>query len=908
MASIDELKGRIDCIDLAHRLGLERPQKTGNWRSPHHADKSPSVQVKERHWKDYSSGEHGDCIDLVAWVLGCSKGEAIRWLHEAYAIPFDRPKEAPREKSTVEYIADRCLEEPGPVVEYLKSRGIPEEISRRAIARKSLGWNTWTSSKAAAGEFGYGGPAAAFIVRTLNPGHVVAVDMRYVDPALNGNVKTQSQGEKHGAPWTSDLRRLQDARTVFVVESAINALSVETCDLPYAAAIATRGTATVDGVDWRVLHGKRVIACFDNDAPDDKGRRAGPEAAWRLHEVCTAVNVPVLFVDQDEWEENDVNDVLQKHGAHELTMRLKRIEDWLIPGMPGRGTEQLGRPRIYLPGHDFAHYWRYRVKDDFTSFVTKVEKNDETGIETPSFKDLCGFRIAAISRVSVASSASVMSGDPDQAPTTYFAVSVQAPRHGPRLMRRVIEDERLHNIEHWKKFGPVFDQGAFLRMVNILERTADIGARKAANFVGLAWREGKLVVNEGPDTYFTEPEKQCPYHNLSFPSGSLADARTVISAYQTTFSNNAAAIALVWALGGHMKALTGFWPHLIMQADKGAGKSTLIKRLERSLAFTMFSGQSLMTEFRMLTSISHTSHPVGWEELSARRQEVIDKAVAMLQEAYQFTTSRRGSEMTEYLLCAPVMLAGEDVPVRSLLGKVVRAELRKDKQGPLVPEVMPRFPVRQWLEHLARQSRTRVHELLEQARGHCQQVCRATGKDAGASRMVTNYSAVLAAWRLLAEFAGIDRAQGDFETALIAEMNGHIGETSADREPWVWIVEILLSELASGTYRHPALWDEVDGVECLLVRTSHVMDHLAHSMWLREKWNGLPVKSDRVFKKQITQAGVVLRDAAGAALDYERKVGDRRVSHMTALDLTALQNFGLYAAPSGRSSEPGFPA
>ncbi|WP_350583374.1 hypothetical protein, partial [Pseudomonas sp. HY2-MNA-CIBAN-0224] len=55
--------------------------------------------------------------------------------------------------------------------------------------------------------------------------------------------------------------------------------------------------------------------------------------------------------------------------------------------------------------------------------------------------------------------------------------------------------------------------------------------------------------------------------------------------------------------------------------------------------------------------------------------------------------------MTEYLLCAPVMLAGEDVPVRSLLGKVVRTTLT-GKRGPLLPDDLPRFPVRQWLEFL----------------------------------------------------------------------------------------------------------------------------------------------------------------------------------------------------------------
>ncbi|MBJ6881731.1 hypothetical protein, partial [Vibrio cholerae] len=80
----------------------------------------------------------------------------------------------------------------------------------------------------------------------------------------------------------------------------------------------------------------------------------------------------------------------------------------------------------------------------------------------------------------------------------------------------------------------------------------------------------------------------------------------------------------------------------MLNAGKGAGKSTLVKSLERTLAFTMFSGQSLKTEFRLLTSISHTSHPVGWEELSAQGQGVIDKAVAMLQESYQYTITRRG--------------------------------------------------------------------------------------------------------------------------------------------------------------------------------------------------------------------------------------------------------------------------
>jgi hypothetical protein len=917
MASIDELKRRIDLFDLATRLGIKRGRGGDKalYHSPKHEDKSPSLSIYVDHpkhgtgWRDHSAGADagGSCVDLVIFARGGTVADAVRYLHETYAIPFDRPAPAaPREKSTVEYIADRCLAERERVREYLVGRGISKEAVDAAIASRSLGFNTWTSPKVAVGEVGYGGPAAAFIVRAPSDGRIVAVDMRYVDPALNGGVKTQTQGDKAGYGWTADARRLSKATRVYIVESPINALSIDTCGMPATAAFALRGLSNVDEVDFSPLRGKHVVICMDNDEPFGEGHpraghRPGPEVGWTLYERLTGLNISAVLVDQAEWlteladgEQtrkpiNDVNDYLQLRGAAELARALEQFEPWLIAGMAGDATRR-GRPRIYLPSHDFAQYWRFRVRPDFTSYITKMDRNDETGAETPVLTDLCGFRVAAISRVSVASAASTMTGDPDQAPTVYFAVSVQAPRHGAKLARRVMLDDQLHNVDQWGKFGPIWAPAQFKRMVNILERGADLGARQAANFVGLAWRDGRLIVNEGPDCYFTEAEKQCPYHNLAFPSGPIGDARRVIMAYQSTFKQNAATIALVWALGGHLKALLGFWPHITIQANKGAGKSTLIKRLERSLAFTMYSGQSLQTEYRLLTSISHTSHPVGWEELSARKQEVIDKAVALLQENYQYTVTRRGSEMTEYLLCAPVMLAGEDVPVRSLLGKLVRTTLT-GKRGPLLPDDLPRFPVRQWLEFLAsldkRAALDQYGTLLTKALSNC----RASGADDGAKRMAGNYAAVALAWRYLCEFAGMDVSEGDFPRDLLTEMNGHIAETSADREPWVWIMETVLSEIDGGNYKHPYTFDTIDGEFSLLLRTGHVMDHIAHTSALRDKWNGLPVKSDRVFKSQLKHAGVVVGEK-----EVERRIFMRRVPYLTPISLQRLEAFGLHVA------------
>lgn len=910
----DKINARVDCEDLAYKLGLQRPGDRGNFRSPHHPDKSPSVQVYAKDgrsfFKDYSTDEGGGPIDLYMWARGEDFTASLRALAEMYRIDSDQPRTPTerRERTRVEWIADNCaaaLRDAGKreqLLAYLTGRGIAADVVEHAIARGTLGLNDYVNPKFPAGEVNHGGLSVATIVRTPADGQVVAVDMRYLDPEANGGVKTQSQGEKVGAPWCSDWRRFAQARRVYVVESAINALSIETCKIPHTAVVAVRGTGSVAGMDWRLMLGKQVVLAFDNDKPMAHGPKAGYcaglSAAWAAHEALVGLDIPALLVDTEDWLDdagepiNDVNDFLEAHGVERLAGALKKLEPWLIAGMPGK--EHASKPRIHLPFHDYQTYWKFRVREDFTSFVAKYEMakdEEEGGKDKLTLEDVAGFRVAAVSRVSIASPTSTMTGDKDMQPTTIYAVSVQVPRQGARLLRRVVADEQLHNVELWKKFGPVFSPAKFLRMVNILERSADIGARDAVNFVGLAWRNGKPVVNEGPDCFFTEPAKQCPYNGLVFPSGRADNARQVVLAYQATFTENGALQMLVWALGAHLKAFLGFWPHFVMQADKGVGKDTLIKRLERSIGMTVFSRQSMATEFRILTSLSYTSHPVGWGELSANKQELINKALANLQEAYQYSHTRRGAELTDFLICAPVLLAGEDVPVATLQGKVVRNHLSKPMQGALMPEDMPAFPVRQWLEYLATIPKATVQDLHAKAVVDLKTSSMAGQDDAGAARIVNNYAAVRAAWGLLCDFAHLDVAQGGFLRDLTAQMNGHIKDSTGDRQPWVWIVDTLLSEISRGTFRYPYAFDQTDDEEhYLAVRTSHVMDHISREVSLREFWDSLPVKSDRVFKKALQGAGVLAEE------DIERTCNGKRVAHMVGLSLPALEQYGLSVA------------
>ncbi|MEI8634690.1 hypothetical protein P4S72_26995 [Vibrio sp. PP-XX7] len=119
-------------------------------------------------------------------------------------------------------------------------------------------------------------------------------------------------------------------------------------------------------------------------------------------------------------------------------------------------------------------------------------------------------------------------------------------------------------------------------------------------------------------------------------------------------------------------------------------------------------------------------------------------------------------------------------------------------------------------------------------------------------------------------------------------MNLHISDTSAEREPWVWIVELILGEMDAGNFHYPYMYDWVGGELCLLVRTSHIMQHISQTPALKTKFDSLPVKSDRILKKQLKESGVVLKDG------YEKTMKGQRVANLVALGVENLREFGLF--------------
>ena len=888
--SLDDLKEQININELADLIDIRRDGavRNGNalYFSPVRDEKNASLSVFDqgKKWKDHATGDGGSCLDFVIYAgVAPNLQTAANYLHNVFRIPKKQVNNhfQPKKKSILEFVVDKCLANANKAAAYLKNeRKISDAVIKYAIDSKTIGFNDYVNKNKNPGEKGYGGDAVAFICHDFVSKQLRCVEFKYINKALNGGNDQKCHGEKGSAFWCINHGNVKAAHTVVVVESPINALSIQVAvdenpSLKGWTAIATLGAENLNQ-DWSLLAGKRVISGMDND-------EAGRKSEWAIHERLLFVSTPFFLLDKEKWTFNDINDLLEKHGVDILVKALSKIDTSLIPGI----NNDKHSNRLYLPPRDYAKYCKFEVTESSMSYLKEV--TDRDGDTRTVREDVCGFRLAALSRIKIQSPEATMEGIEDMQTTTTFTAIAQSKRHGNILQKKVLNDAKLYNVEIWKAcFGAIYKPALLTRIIEIFENAIDIGKKDAINFVGIAYKNKKLVVNQGGDCFFNEPEQQCPYHNLRFSSGQIHDVLTIINGYSGVFNNNAGLNSFIFAIGSHLKTILGFWPHNIIQAEKATGKNALITSLRKTLNIKSYSSENSKSSFRMLCSISHTSHPVVWEEFSTLKQDIIDNAVGFLQECYKYTVVSRGKELIPYLLSAPVMLTGEDVPVKSLLGKVVFSAI--EKRLDLIPDNLPVFPMTQWLDFIVKKGRESVLKVYKDSLHYCMSNCTAKENDNNAKRIIENHAAFMASWRILAEFADFDQSYTGYEQDLISQMNTHLLETKADRKPWVWIMEVILSEIDSNLYNKSYLFEDGNNDITLYIRTSDIMLYFSNAMHLRTKYDASPVKSARAFKKQLMSDGVIIND------DKEKQVQGKRCQHMTGISTKKLDSYGLSVA------------
>ncbi len=930
MTIYQQIKQSVSLSELAVTLGLKQAsQHNGKnmFHGPGGNGNTPSLSIRDDEgcFIDFAQDAKGDHVELVMHVMKIDKSEAIKWLCDQYNIQEERENNnyTQKKKSLSEWLAHEAIKQAkdARLMNYLTSRRIKETVIQHAIAKSTLGFTDYTKSGKPPGSQGYHGPAVVFIVKSINPQRIVGIEKRFIDATLNGGQKMNDSDGIGGCFWCSDYSRIKKSHSVFIVESPINALSIDCCEMQGCVAIATLGVRNIDLIDWRFLRGKNVYLGFDKDAAKKDGSQPGQETNWKMYDKLTDLGICVHILDQSKWvtkiknplddeedeEEDrkndeeaeefdiDINDMLQGIGVVKLKKRLRIRENWLISGVRPKASKN----RAWLPSVDMRDYWRFRTTAEHTEFLKTVKEKDDSGTiqEREVEVDVCGFRIANFRTVSVASNSSAVNGGQDDSPRVFFVAYGQNRRGGRYLSKQVFE-QGIHNPGLWEnKLGAIYDVNKFKRAVTIMENTAALNPIHAANIVGLAWLNNQLSVNEGNDCFFAIPEQQCAaYKDLTFHTGPPSEAKIILNAYRSTFTNNAALLMLLWTLGSHLKIFSGFYPHLLTQADKGVGKSQIIEKIGMTAVLSKYTAEDL-TPYRLKILCSGTTFPIAFDEFSNAKQDKREALSNTMQNTYTkaIMSSQTHGMTLEFLKIAPLLIGGEDVAdADNVLTKTVRVTLDMPHRGAEIdPHDLPKWPMKQWLEFLAGIERQQFNNDFESAHAYCKGF--SNSEDQLVDRMVKNYAVLLLAWRYVAAFADIQDTVWSVDSSIVTEMNRHIGATDADREPWVKVIDKITLDIQTNQYPYPYnvsfIHDEGgDLIQSLNISAAHMMDYVKTSPNLREFRDRLPISSKKVLTHQLQKSGVLVKKHHPT---FSWKTETQRHTNFMALSVVKLQAYGI---------------
>lgn len=81
--TVEEIKQQYSMSDILTRYGLKADRK-GFLCCAFHNEKTPSMQIKQKSWKCFGCGEHGDIFEFVMKMENCSFKEAYLLLGGTY--------------------------------------------------------------------------------------------------------------------------------------------------------------------------------------------------------------------------------------------------------------------------------------------------------------------------------------------------------------------------------------------------------------------------------------------------------------------------------------------------------------------------------------------------------------------------------------------------------------------------------------------------------------------------------------------------------------------------------------------------------------------------------------------------------------------------------------------------------
>ena len=316
----DTVKGYLE--DYLRGKGIN-PRRPFNCLNPDHPDKHPSMSYdsKNQRCKCFSCGVSYDIFDLIRIDHGLTDDKDVfNTAYELYGLTIDAPakaeppkkKEAPQKKKEEKldyYTRTRQALNGSPALEYLKSRGISEEVASKYWLGYDAEYSTVNEDEQGQASFT---KWRALIIPTGRESFIA----RNIDKPQAPEKKNRYR--KKGASLIFNSKGLYEAdKPIFVVEGEIDALSI----------IEVGGQAVGLGSTSNI---KQLLDMADKQKPaqtlilaldaDEEGQKAEKELA----DALTGYKIP-FYRYNICGAAKDANEALQL-GREEFTERIREAE------------------------------------------------------------------------------------------------------------------------------------------------------------------------------------------------------------------------------------------------------------------------------------------------------------------------------------------------------------------------------------------------------------------------------------------------------------------------------------------------------------------------------------------------------------------------------------------------------
>ena len=341
---------------------------------------------------------------------------------------------------------------------------------------------------------------------------------------------------------------------------------------------------------------------------------------------------------------------------------------------------------------------------------------------------------------------------------------------------------------NWRKAadGPVLISSGshfrnYLHAVRLRGRWQEDHAVDELLYVGTyVDRQGKLAFSD--NIAFPQGDEECIYSGAKFATEGSLEVFELLARLDTDGTVRA---VLVFILGAAFKPFLHGYPHLVLQGDREAGKTTIANATCERLGLKSVAAPiHFRTGYRRTKTLANTGLPVLADEIGRLSPNHQRELIHLLNIAYTEGHSTHGSAGQVYVTSAPLILIGQDCPLHdeAVISKTLVYRLHGHAKSPPALEALRAtadiFPTGDWLRYACEWANERdiLALLREKEADLLGQISDPGSAESG--RCVLNYACQLVAAEAVAAY-GLNAGIEDYVVARYLDHLGMLAQEGA---------------------------------------------------------------------------------------------------------------------------------